>query len=162
VPLKLKKSKSEADERAPLRILPGVNTSALLVAGVATVARGGTTWDGGIILNSNGSNQYLTAEWTSASNGSLELWKYNGGWTQLGGVTNLYTSPSAAPASIELRAAVLTTGVLEARINGVVTASVTLSAADQTLFVNAAHQRIGVLTYQSTSPRFNDFHVDTV
>jgi hypothetical protein len=146
------------------------NTSLVIDAGafsdsaVATVYRNGaTTFDAGLTVNRNsGGTQFLTAEWTSTSNGSLELWKYNGGtWTLLASVTNLYPSGiGTAPASIVLKLTTSPTGVLTAYVNGTSTVTATLSAADQTTYKNATHQLFGLYQWTSDGLTFDDFHLD--
>jgi hypothetical protein len=127
-----------------------------------TLTRNGTAWDCGVILNSNAAmTQFISAEWTSNSNGSLEIWAYNGGWTNLVALTNMYASPAAAPASIDLRMTSQAGGVLRAYIDGVEVLTTTLSAANQTTFYNTSHTYFGIFGYFDATSRFNDFHLDT-
>jgi len=135
-----------------------------------TVSRNGsTTWDAGLIVNSNlAATQFLTAEYTAASNGSLELWAFNGGWTNIGLVTNLYPGGvGTAPASIVLRFEVpapvfpATTSVLRGYINGNPVVSATLTGPEQTVFKNATHRHAGVFTYFDGTSTFDNYHVET-
>lgn len=144
------------------------NSSLVVNAGVfthsveATLLRNGaTTFDAGLTINRNASgNRFLTVEWTSTSNGSLELWRFNGSWTQVGGVTNLYPGGIAtAPASIVLRLTSSATA-LSASINGVVVASYTFTAADITNFKVATQQLAGPYQWTSNGIGFEDLHVD--
>lgn len=149
----------------PLVINSGIFNSSSEV----TIVRSGTTWDAGLIMNSNtAATQFLTLEYTSTSNGSLELWKFNGAWTQLGGVTNLYPGGvGTAPASVTLRLASpapvspATTSVLTASLNGTALLTATLSAADQTLYKNGTHTSAGLYTFNDSASRFDDFHLET-
>lgn len=121
-------------------------------SGEVTLNRNGaTTFDAGLTINRNAADtQFVTAEWTSTSNGSLELWSFNGGWTALASVTNLYPGGIAtAPASITLKLTSSSANVVTAFINGVSAVSTTLSAANITVFKNATHQPAG--PYQWTS-----------
>lgn len=145
------------------------DTSLVLNAGgwnatnVATVARNGATaFDAGFTTNRNAAGtQFLTCEWTSSSNGSMELWRYNSGWTLLTSVTNLYPGGIAtAPASITFGCGTTAT-TLTATINGTAVASTTLSAGDQTTFKNSTHQLFGLYQYTSTGIRWDDFHLDS-
>lgn len=146
-----------------------INSGLVNSSSEVTIVRSGTTWDTGIIMNSNtAATQFLTLEYTSASNGSLELWRFNGGWTQLGGVTNLHPGGvGTAPASVVLRLASpgpvspATTSVLTASLNGTPRFNVTLSAANQTTFKNATHMSVGVYTFNDPVSTLDDFHVDT-
>jgi hypothetical protein len=126
-----------------------------------TVYRATSAWDAGLIANSNvGGSQFLTAEWTSGASGSIELWKYNGGWTSLGSVTNLYPGGLAtAPASITLRV-VAVGATLTAYVNGVSTVSATLSAADQTTFKNVTHAYTGIYAYLDALSNVDNAHLD--
>jgi hypothetical protein len=123
---------------------------------------GATTFDAGFTINRNSAGtQFLTAEWTSTSNGSLELWKYNNGWSLLMSVTNLYPSGiGTAPASIVLSLASTTGNVLRAAINGTPVVSTTLSAADQSTYKNATHQLVGPYQYTVNGLTIDDVHVD--
>jgi hypothetical protein len=146
------------------------NTSLVIDAGspsdtvVVTLFRNGaTTFDAGLTINRNAAGtQFLTAEWTSTANGSLELWKFTGGaWTEYTAVTNLYPGGiGTAPASIVLSLSSTTGGVLSASINGVPVVSTTLSAGDQTTFKNATHQLAGPYQWTSNGITFDDFHLD--
>ncbi|MGZ4795592.1 MAG: hypothetical protein ACXV8T_06840, partial [Acidimicrobiia bacterium] len=144
------------------------NSSLVIDAGsssdsaVVTIFRNGAmTFDAGLTVNRNsGGTQFMTVEWTSTSNGSLELWTYNGAWTQIGGVTNLYSSIAAAPASITLKLTSSTSNVLTASINGTPTVSATLSAANVTTFKNSTHQLFGLFQWTSNGLTYDDFHLD--
>ena len=145
------------------------NTSLVIDAGafsdsvVATVSRNGaTTFDAGFTVNRNSSgSQFLTVEWRSVSNGSLQLWKYNSGWTLLASVTNLYPGGSGtAPASITLKLTSSSTNVLTASINGTAIVTHTLSAADVTTYKNSTHQLFGLYQWTSNGLRWDDFHLD--
>ena len=145
------------------------NTSLVIDAGafsdsaVVTVFRNSaTTFDAGLTVNRNAAGtELLTAEWTSNSNGSLELWKYNGSWTSLAAVTNLYPGGIAtAPASITLKFTTSSTNVLTAHINGTSTVTATLSAADVTTYKNATHQLFGLYQRTSNGISWDDFHLD--
>jgi hypothetical protein len=124
---------------------------------------GATTFDVGFTINRNAAGtQFLTAEWTSTSNGSMELWKYNSGaWTLLTSVTNLYPGGiGTAPASILLSLSSTAANVLSASINGTAVVSTTLSAADQTTYKNATHQLLGPYQWTSNGLTWDDVHVD--
>jgi hypothetical protein len=130
---------------------------------VATVYRNGaTTFDAGLTVNRNSTgSQFLTVEWTNAANGTLQLRKYNSGFTTLASATNLYPGGiGTAPSSIVLKLTTSSAGVLTAYINGTSTVTYTLTAAEQTTYKNATHQLFGL--YQSTSNGigWDDFHLD--
>jgi len=130
---------------------------------VATVARNGaTTFDAGFTLDRNASGaQFLACEWTSASNGSMELWKYDGAWTLLASATNLYPGGIAtAPASVNLSCGTAAATV-SASINGTVVTSATLTAAEQTTFKNSTHQLFGPYQYTSNGITWDDLHLDS-
>lgn len=128
---------------------------------------GATAWDAGVVFDANSAaTKFLTVEYTSASNGSIEIWKYTGSWVSLGSTTNLYPSGVAtAPASITLRvvaaAPVSPATVGEIRVSvsvdGVQRLAVTLSAADQTTFKAAAQSFAGPYTYNDSSSSFDSF-----
>ena len=146
------------------------NSSLVIDAGApsrsvsATIFRNGaTTFDVGLTINRNAAGtEFLTAEWTNTANGSMELWKFSGGaWTEVDVISNLYPGGIAtAPASITLTLSSLSTGALTAFINGVQVVTYTLTAAEQTLFKNAAHQLAGPYQWLSNGLRFDDFHLD--
>jgi hypothetical protein len=139
-----------------------VNASAFTRGIVATVVRGTSAWDSGLVLNSNSvATQFLTVEWGSASSGSIQLRLYNGGWTTLTQVTNLYTSTASAPASIELRAVSSTGGLITVSVNGATVLSHTLSAAQQTVLYNSSHTYFGCYAYFDSTSRFDAVHLDT-
>ena len=123
----------------------------------ATISRNGSTaWDAGIIFQSNAAaTRFLSAEYTAGSNGSLEIWSFNGGWALLGSVTNLYPGGVAtAPVSPA------TTSTLRFFINGTQVTTVTLSAANQGLYKIGGQTRSGVYTYYDSSSTFDNVHVD--
>ncbi len=128
----------------------------------ATVRRGGTTFDIGVVANMNAAGtEFITVELTSAANGRLEMWRYNGGWTLLASVAGLYSGPATGwPASAVLRFESQPGGVMNVLLDGVPRLSHTLSAADQTVFKNTAHQRFGLYSYFDGVSRWDDFHVD--
>ena len=130
---------------------------------VATIFRNGaTTFDSGLTINRNAAGtQFLTAEWTNTANGSMELWTYNGGWNEVAVVSNLYPGGiGTAPASITLKLTSSSAGVLTAYINGTAVVSYTLTAGEQAIYKNAAHQLAGPYQWTSTGSRFEDFHMD--
>ncbi len=132
-------------------------------SGVATLVRNGaTTFDMGLTINRNAAGtQFLTAEWTNASNGSLQLWSFNSSWTALASVTNLYPGGIAtAPASITLALTSSSANVLTAFINGVSVVSTTLSATNITTFKNATHQLVGPYQWTSNGLGWDNFHFD--
>lgn len=146
------------------------NSSLVIDAGsangsaVATIVRNGaTTFDLGLTINRNAAGtQFLTVEWTNASNGSLQLWSFNGGWTALASVTNLYPGGIAtAPASIVLTLTSSSANVLTGFINGVSVVSHTLSAANITTFKNATHQLVGPYQWSSNGIGWDNFHLDS-
>lgn len=149
----------------PLVVNPALVNSSV----EATISRNGSTaWDAGIIFQSNAAaTRFLSAEYTAGSNGSLEIWSFNGGWALLGSVTNLYPGGVAtAPASIVLRVespapvSPATTSTLRFFINGTQVTTVTLSAANQGLYKIAGQTRSGVYTYYDSSSTFDNVHVD--
>jgi hypothetical protein len=150
---------------------PNANSALLIDGGgpnrtaVATVLRNGSTnFDVGLTINRNAAGtQFLTAEWSSAANGTLMLQKYNGAFTTLAQVTNLYPGGIAtAPASIVLSLSSTSGNVLTASINGIPVVSTTLTAGDVTIYKNATHQLVGLYkgTTGNATPRWDDFHVD--
>ncbi len=149
----------------PLLVDSG-NTSS--IAEVALARNGSTAWDAGIVLRSNATATTLLAvEYTSASNGSVELWKYNGSWVSLGRTTGLYPSGVAtAPASVTLRVEALapvapaTTTTVRARLDGTQRLSFTLSAADHAIFAAATQSFVGPYTYFDATTTFDNFHLD--
>ena len=151
-------------------VTTSANTSLVIDAGassdsaVATIFRNGaTTFDAGLTVNRNAAGtQFLTAEWTSTSNGSLELWKFTGGaWTNVAVTTNLYPGGiGTAPASITLKLTSSSANVLTAYINGVSTVTYTLTAAEITIYKNATHQLFGLYQWTSNGFTWDDFHLD--
>lgn len=132
-------------------------------SGVVTLVRNGaTTFDMGLTINRDAAGtQFLTAEWTNASNGSLQLWSFNSSWTALASVTNLYPGGIAtAPASITLTLTSSSANVLTAFINGVSVVNATLSAANITTFKNATHQLVGPYQWTSNGLGWDNFHFD--
>lgn len=127
----------------------------------ATVYRGGSTWDVGLTANANaGFTQFLTAEWTSNTNGSLELWKYNGSWTSLASVTGLYPGGvGTAPAAITLRLSAVGAN-LTAYVNGASVVTATLAAADVTTYKNISHPYVGLVAYMDAASTIDNMHVD--
>ena len=145
------------------------NTSLVIDGGsangsaVVTLNRNGaTTFDAGLTINRNAAGtQFLTAEWTSNSSGSVELWSFNGGWTNLASVTNLYPGGiGTAPASITLTLTSSSANVVTAFINGTSVVSTTLSAANITTFKNATHQLAGPYQWTSNGIGWDNFHFD--
>ena len=132
-------------------------------SGVVTLNRNGAAvFDAGLTINRNAAGtQFITAEWTSNSSGSMGLWSFNGGWTSLGSVTNLYPGGiGTAPASITLTLTSSSANVITAFINGVSAVSVTLSAANITTFKNATHQLVGPYQWTSNGIGWDNFHFD--
>ena len=132
-------------------------------SGVVTLNRNGAAvFDAGLTINRNAAGtQFITAEWTSNSSGSMELWSFNGGWTSLGSVTNLYPGGiGTAPASITLTLTSSSANMITAFINGVSAVSVTLSAANITTFKNATHQLVGPYQWTSNGIGWDNFHFD--
>jgi hypothetical protein len=132
---------------------------------VATLLRSGSTnFDVGLTINGNAAGtQFLTAEWTSAANGTLLLQKYNGAFTTLASVNNLYPGGiGTAPASIVLSLSSLGSNVVTASVNGVGVLSTTLSAADVATYKNATHQLLGLYrgTTGNAAPLWDDLHED--
>ncbi len=128
----------------------------------ATVWRGGTTFDIGVVANMNAAGtQFITVELTSAANGRLEMWRFNGGWTLLASVAGLYTGPAAGwPASAVIRFESQPGGVMNVLLDGVPRLSHTLTVGDQAVFKNGAHQLFGLYSYFDGVSRWDDFHVD--
>ena len=135
-----------------------------------TVARNASSaWDAGIVFGSNAAaSQFLTVEYTSAANGTIELWKYNGRWTMLASTTNLYPGGVATtPDSIVLRVespspvAPATTSVIRVLIDATPRLSATLSAADQASYKGASQTNAGAYAYFDPTTTFDNFHVDT-
>ena len=159
------KAKSTAGD-CPLLINSGVVN---LSAEVKLFRNGSTAWDAGVIVDANSSaSKFLTVEYTSASNGSIEVWKYKGSWVSLGSTTNLYPGGvSTAPASIALRVVATapvspaTTGDIRVSVDGVQRLAVTLSAADQTTFKAAAQTFVGPYTYNDATSSFDSFLAET-
>ncbi len=127
----------------------------------ATVSRGGTTFDIGVVFNMNSTGtEFITTELTSNSNGRLEMWRYNGGWTLLASAANLYTGPASGwPTSANLRVSAVG-GNVTVYLDGTQQISHTLSGADQTTFKNANHQYFGLYSYFDGNSRWDDFHID--
>lgn len=127
----------------------------------ATVSRGGTTFDGGFTFNRNSAGtQFITCEFTSATNGSLEIWKYDGGWTNWSTAINLYPSGFAtAPASADIGCGTTATTAF-AKFNGVVVASYTLTAAERATFFRAANQLGGPYQWTVNAMTWDNFHLD--
>ncbi len=124
--------------------------------------RGGTNFDGGLTINRNSAgSEFITCEWTSNSNGSMEIWRFSGGgWAQWAGVANLYPGGIAtAPASIVIGCGTNSTSVY-ATIDGVQVAAYTLTLAERTTFFRAANQLTGPYQWLATTMTFDDFHVD--
>ena len=142
----------------PLVVNPAIwNYSAEVV-----VARNGASaFDAGCFFNSNAAaTQFMSVEYTSGSNGSVELWSFNGGWTFLGSVTNLYSGGiGTAPATVTLRVQTTATQVIIS-LNGVAVLTYTLNAAQIATYKNATHTRAGLYTYFDAVSTFNDFHLD--
>ncbi|MEZ5230473.1 MAG: hypothetical protein R2710_28535 [Acidimicrobiales bacterium] len=129
----------------------------------ATTFRGGTTFDIGVVTNMNSAGtQFLTAELLSTNSGELQVWKYDGGWTLLANVTNLYSGAATGwPASTTVRMSSSTGGVMTVTIGGAVVSTFTLSAADRTTFQNATHQFFGLYSYFDGVSVWDDVHVDS-
>ncbi|MFN8104475.1 MAG: hypothetical protein U0U69_08435 [Acidimicrobiia bacterium] len=130
----------------------------------ATIRRNGaTTFAAGLTANRNSAGtQYLAVEWTNTTNGSLILRSYNGSFTNLASVTNLYPGGIAtAPASFHLRLTTSPTGVLAAYIDSTLVVTATLSASNQTTFKNGTHQLFGLYQRTSNGLRWDDFHLDS-
>ena len=123
--------------------------------------RVGTSFDAGITINSNSTGSaFFDVEWVSGSNGSLDLWRFDGAWQLMASVTNLYPGGVAtAPTEITLRVETDAT-TIRTYIDGVLQLSHTLSPADQVTFKSAGHDHFGLFTYGDTTSRFDDFHID--
>ena len=138
-------------------------------AEVTLVRNASTVWDSGLLLRSNAAaTVFLTAEYTSVSNGSLELWRYNGTWTALGRITGLYPSGvKTAPASVVVRVeaptptAPATVTTIRCLLDGAVKLSVALSAADQASFSTTTQTYAGPYAYFDATTGFDNFHVET-
>lgn len=149
----------------PLLVDSG-NTSS--IADINVARNGSTAWDAGIVLRSNAAaTTFLAGEYTSASNGSVELWKYDGSWVSLSRTTGLYPSGVAtAPASVTLRVEALapvapaTTTTIRASLDGTPRLSFTLTPSDHTLFAGAAQSFVGPYTYFDATTTFDNFHLD--
>lgn len=121
--------------------------------------RNGTGWNAGLLFNDNDYSVLLVL-WQAAGNGSLTLYKWNGSFTQLATVNNLYSGANPAPQEVQLR--VRTVGSLvEASLDGTLILTHTLSPADTGLFKNAAHDGWGLWAESDSRTRFDNFHVDT-
>lgn len=132
------------------------------VTTVATIARNGaTSFDAGLTIGRNSSgSQFLSCEWSSAKNGSMEIWKYDSGWTLLASVTKL--SPKRAggpPESIQLACSTTATDI-SASIDGTVVVTAALTSSEQIMFKNTAHQLTGPYQYLSSGLTWDDLHVD--
>ncbi len=140
-----------------------VDAGTPFAAAEATVLRGGATFDIGVVTNMNAAGtQFISAELISTNNGELQVWKYNGGWTLLANVTNLYSGPASGwPTSTTVRMSSATGGVMTVTIGGTIVSTFTLSAADRATFQNATHQNFGLYSYFDGVSRWDDFHVDT-
>ena len=123
----------------------------------------------GLALRSNaGATVFLAVEYTSTANGSLELWKFNGAWTNLAKTTGLYPGGvTTAPAALTLRAeastpiAPATATTVRCYLGGTLRLTFTLTAADQGTFSAAAQTYVGPYTYSDATSTFDNFHVDT-
>ncbi len=126
----------------------------------ATLHRNGSnTFDAGLLFNDN-DYSVLLVRWRNNNNGSIELYKWNNGYTRLARVRNLYNGATPTPASITLR--VRTVGSLvEVFIDGGLVLTHTLNAGDTTTFKNAAHDGWGLWAERDATTTFDDFHVDT-
>ena len=123
---------------------------------------GATTFSAGFTVNRNASgSEFLSAEWSSNANGSVELRAYDSGRTLLASATNLYPGGVAtAPASINLAVRSTSAGVITASINGTPVVSVSLTASQRTTYINSTHQHFGPFQYTSNGVRWDDFHLD--
>lgn|GEM_PF-6277652 len=142
-----------------------LNASSASRAVEVTVHRNGaTSFDGGPIVDGNsGASDLLSADWTSNSNGSIELWKkVGGGWTLLSAVTGLYPGGIAtAPSSVTVRIDAVSTSVVTVSLDGVVRITYTLTAGEQTTFKNGTHTYAGIISYNTNQLTFDNFHVDS-
>lgn len=140
----------------------GVDSGLVDFSVEATMFRNGTQWGGGVFANGrNDGSRQISAEWTNLNNGSYELWSYNAGsWLMLGSVTNLYPGgPATAPSSIVIRLAAHGNSLV-ASYDGVPVMTVALTPAQVTTFKAAASRYAGLIVYEDTTSRFDDFHVD--
>ncbi len=152
-----------ADAPTAYNVAALINAGTSAAAAEATINRGGTTFDLGVVTNMNATGtQFLTAELLSTGSGEVQVWKYDNGWTLLAQVSNLYTGPASTwPTTTTIRMSSSATGVLTVSLGGTVISTVTLSAADRTLFQNSSHQRFGLFAYYDGVSTWDDFHLDS-
>ena len=127
----------------------------------ATIYRNGSTsFDAYVLINANSNaNDTLTFSWTSALNGSLELWKKTGGsWVKLQSVTGLYPGGmGTAPASAVVRLESPSTGVLKMYLDGVLKMTYTLTAGETTTFKNGTHTYSGIGSDNNATVTFDAY-----
>ena len=139
-----------------------VHTPGLVDAAVEiTLDRfGSTTFDAGLLFNDN-DYSVLILRYQSAANGTLALYNWNGGYTLMSSISNLYPGGIAtAPATVTLRAR--SNGAqVDSFIDGVLAFSYTLSPAEQTIYKSPTHDGYGMWAEFDTTTKFDDFHIDT-
>lgn len=128
----------------------------------ATLFRGGTTFDFGLVANMNADgSEFIAAELSSASNGQVELWRFDGAWTLLVAVGNLYTGAASGwPTSTTMRLESTSGGQMRVSLDGSLLIDHTLGPADQSRFKNADHQWFGLHSYYDGASQWDDFHID--
>ncbi len=121
---------------------------------------GSTTFDAGLLFNDN-NYSVLILRYQSTANGTLALYSWNGGYSLLSSVTNLYPGGiGTAPATVTLRAR--TSGAqIDAFLDGALQFSYTLSTAEQTIYKSSNHDGYGMWAEFDTTTKFDNFHVDT-
>ncbi len=121
---------------------------------------GSTTFDAGLLFNDN-DYSVLILRYQSAGNGTLALYNWNGGYTLMSSISNLYPGGIAtAPATVTLRAR--SNGAqVDSFIDGVLAFSYTLTPAEQTIYKSPTHDGYGMWAEFDTTTKFDDFHIDT-
>ncbi len=121
---------------------------------------GSTTFDAGILFNDN-DYSVLILRYQSATNGTLALYGWNGGYSLLASVPNLYPAGIAtAPATVTVRARA-SGATVEAFLDGILLFTYTLTPAEQSVYKSAGHDGYGLWTEFDTTTKFDNFHVDT-
>lgn len=121
---------------------------------------GSTTFDAGILFNDN-DYSVMIMRYQSGGNGTLALTNWDGGYSTMATVTNLYPAGIAtAPAVITLRVRAVGT-LVEGYIDGALVLTYTLTAGEQATFKAAAHDGYGLWAEQDGTTKFDDFHIDT-
>lgn len=127
----------------------------------ATINRhGNNSWQTFLIFNADATTaDALTVAWWSSNGGGLELYKdVAGTFTRLAGVTGLY--PSTIPASAVVRLESTSSSIINLYLDGVLRATYTLTAGEQTTFKNSTHKYVGIGTTNDAISTFDNFHVD--